>query len=71
MSATVLPLCTTTARSLLPSFAPADEAPGPMRILEQAGLGIALVQQRRITSCNQYFAELYGFDVQTAILICL
>jgi diguanylate cyclase (GGDEF)-like protein/PAS domain S-box-containing protein len=30
------------------------------RVLEQAGLGIALIQRRRITSCNQRFAELYG-----------
>ncbi len=68
MSATVLPLRTTTVRSPLPNLAPADEVPGPMRMLEQAGLGIALIQQRRITSCNQYFAELYGFDEPAQML---
>ncbi len=67
MSATVLPL-RTSVRSPLPSLAPADEVPGPMRMLEQAGLGIALIQQRRITSCNQYFAELYGFDEPAQML---
>jgi diguanylate cyclase (GGDEF)-like protein/PAS domain S-box-containing protein len=67
MSATILPL-RPIARAPLPSLVAADEVPGPMRMLEQAGLGIALIQQRRITSCNQRFAELYGFDEPAQML---
>jgi diguanylate cyclase (GGDEF)-like protein/PAS domain S-box-containing protein len=67
MSATILPL-RPIARAPLPSLAAADEVPAPMRMLEQAGLGIALIQQRRITSCNQRFAELYGFDEPAQML---
>jgi diguanylate cyclase (GGDEF)-like protein/PAS domain S-box-containing protein len=67
MSATILPL-RLVARAPLPSLAAADEAPAPMRMLKQAGLGIALIQQRRITSCNQRFAELYGFDEPVQML---
>jgi diguanylate cyclase (GGDEF)-like protein/PAS domain S-box-containing protein len=60
MSATVLPL-RSNARAPLPSLASSD-AGRRMGMLEQAGLGVALIQQRRIASCNRYFAELYGFD---------
>ncbi len=59
MSATILPL-RPVAHSPLPSIAVDEAAPGALRVLEQAGLGIALVQQRRVASCNQRFAELYG-----------
>ncbi len=44
----------------LPGRAVGPDVAEPLRVLEQAGLGIALIQQRRIASCNQRFAELYG-----------
>jgi PAS domain S-box-containing protein len=52
------------ARAPLPNLSGAAAGPEvaeQMRVLEQAGLGIALIQQRRIASCNQRFAELYGY----------
>ena len=38
-----------------------------MHVLEAVGLGIALIQQRRVASCNQRFAELYGYDRPASI----
>ena len=31
-------------------------------VLDHAGVGIALIQQRRIVRCNQFFAQIYGHD---------
>jgi diguanylate cyclase (GGDEF)-like protein/PAS domain S-box-containing protein len=53
------------ARPALPQPTPVQAGSGvaeQMRVLEQAGLGIALIQQRRVASCNQRFAELYGYE---------
>src|SRR5688572_3695783 len=53
------------ARPVLSPTPPIQVGPSvaeQMRVLEQAGMGIALIQQRRITSCNQRFAELYGYE---------
>ena len=30
-------------------------------VLDHAGVGIALIQQRRIVRCNQHFAQVYGY----------
>ncbi len=67
MSATVLPL-RLVARAPLPNLAAAGEMPAPLRMFERAGLGIALIRQRRIVSCNPRFAELYGFDEPAQLL---
>ena len=67
MSATVLPL-RPAAQHSLPQLAAANEVAGPMRVLEQAGMGMALIQQRRIVRCNQRFADLYGFKEPAELL---
>jgi diguanylate cyclase (GGDEF)-like protein/PAS domain S-box-containing protein len=56
------------ARPARPATAPAGVAAGQMRVLEQAGLGIALIQQRRITTCNQRFADLYGHATPQSVV---
>jgi diguanylate cyclase (GGDEF)-like protein/PAS domain S-box-containing protein len=61
-----LPFRNSARAPLLPLPGPAGPAglavAEQMRVLEQAGLGIALIQQRRIVRCNQRFAETYGYD---------
>jgi diguanylate cyclase (GGDEF)-like protein/PAS domain S-box-containing protein len=44
-----------------------DEVAERLRVLEQAGLGIALVQRRCIVQCNHRFAELYRYGSPEAM----
>jgi PAS domain S-box-containing protein len=36
-------------------------------VLDHAGVGIVLIQQRRVVRCNQRFAEIYGHASPTAV----
>ena len=31
-------------------------------VMDHAGVGIALIKQRTVVSCNQQFADIYGFS---------
>jgi diguanylate cyclase (GGDEF)-like protein/PAS domain S-box-containing protein len=71
MSLAQLPLRDRTRPALaspLPvAQAVADGGGDALHVLEAAGLGIALIQQRRVASCNQRFAELYGYERPASI----
>jgi diguanylate cyclase (GGDEF)-like protein/PAS domain S-box-containing protein len=61
MSLAVQPFRDSSLAPLLPGEPPAG-APDALSVIEQAGLGICLIQGRRVVSCNQRFADLYGFE---------
>jgi diguanylate cyclase (GGDEF)-like protein/PAS domain S-box-containing protein len=55
-------------RNFSPDLEVRDEVAEHLRVLERAGLGIALIQQRRIASANHRFAETYGYAQPMAML---
>jgi diguanylate cyclase (GGDEF)-like protein/PAS domain S-box-containing protein len=68
MSSAFLPFRESTRAALTafgPLPVPEDAVPGAvgdaMQLLEAMGMGIALIQHRRVANCNQHFAELYGY----------
>jgi diguanylate cyclase (GGDEF)-like protein/PAS domain S-box-containing protein len=70
MSTVTLPFREST-RAALTALGPLPARPGAvgdaMHVLEAVGLGIAHIQQRRVASCNQHFAELYGYERPSAM----
>jgi diguanylate cyclase (GGDEF)-like protein/PAS domain S-box-containing protein len=59
-----------STRAALTALGPLPAAPvvgDAMHVFEAAGLGIALIQQRRVATCNQRFAELYGYERPAAM----